>query len=103
MAGPKGYGIAVAVEILAGVLSGGGVTGEVNSVHKNPPAGMNSGAFGVLIDIHAFMSDEEYLARMTRLIGEIKSAKPQPGKTIYLPGEIEDSNYDAALKSGIAY
>jgi L-2-hydroxycarboxylate dehydrogenase (NAD+) len=103
MAGPKGYGIAVAVEILAGILSGGGITGEVNSVHKNPQAGMNSGAFGILIDIRAFMTEEEYSARMAKLIDEIKSAKPQPGQKIYLPGEIEDNNYEAALKSGIAY
>jgi LDH2 family malate/lactate/ureidoglycolate dehydrogenase len=103
MAGPKGYGIAIAVEVLAGVLSGGGITGEVNSVHKNPQAGMNSGAFGVLVDLRAFMPAEEYTARMGRLVAEIKSAKPQPGKKVYLPGEIEDSNYDAALKSGIQY
>jgi L-2-hydroxycarboxylate dehydrogenase (NAD+) len=103
MAGPKGYGLAVAVEILAGVLSGGGITGEVNSVHKNPRTGMNSGAFGILIDISAFMSGGEYLERMTRLIGEIKSAKPRPGGSIYLPSEIEDGNYEAALTSGIAY
>jgi LDH2 family malate/lactate/ureidoglycolate dehydrogenase len=103
MAGPKGYGIAVVVEILAGVLSGGGITREVNSVHKNPQAGMNSGAFSILIDIHSFMVEEEYSARITKLIDEIKSAKPQPGRKIYLPGEIEDNNYDAALKFGIEY
>lgn len=103
MAGPKGYGIALAVEVLAGVLSGGGITSEVFSVHKRPEKGMNAGAFAIMINTRAFLSSDEYNLRIEKLTSEIKSSKPQPGKNIFLPGEIEKQNYDRALKDGIDY
>ncbi|MDR1902626.1 MAG: Ldh family oxidoreductase [Treponema sp.] len=103
MGGAKGYGIALAVEVLAGVLSGGGIIGEVNSVHKNPQTGMNAGAFGILIDIKSFLDKEAYAERINKLTGKIRAAKPQPGKQIFLPGEIEEGNYNAALQHGVTY
>lgn len=101
MAGPKGYGIAVAVEALAGVLSGGGVTSQVSSVHKRTQQGMNAGAFMIVIDPGAFLSSGEFDMRMGRLVDEIKSSKPQPGQQIFMPGEIERETLRRAEKEGI--
>lgn len=103
MAGPKGYGIAIAVEALAGVLSGGGITDEVYSVHKGTAQGMNAGVFMVLINPSSFMDSEEYNRRMEKLLHDIKASKPQEGKTIFLPGEIEAGIYEKSMASGIAY
>ena len=103
MAGPKGYGIALVVEALAGVMSGSGVAGEVSSLHKNPSQGMNAGAFMVLVDPCAFLGEEEYRERMERLVSMVKSSKPQPGHSIFMPGEIERGKLERARAEGIAY
>lgn len=103
MGGPKGYGLALAVEVFAGVLSGAGIMDELSSVHKSPEKGMNSGCFIVVIDPKAFLSEEDYNLRMQKVISEIKNSKPQPNKTIFLPGEIEDGVMQKAKENGIEY
>ncbi len=103
MAGPKGYGIAIIVEALAGVMSGAGITGEVSSVHKGLDHGMDAGAFMIVIDPKAFLTNEEYMCRMRQLVEGIKSSKPQPGKTIFLPGEIEARKLKRSMENGIEY
>ncbi|MBQ6478183.1 MAG: Ldh family oxidoreductase [Erysipelotrichaceae bacterium] len=103
MAGPKGYGIALVVETMAGVISGAGITDEVSSVHRGIEKGMNAGAFMILIDPKAFLSEEEYTARMNKLVCDIRNSKPQPGKKIFLPGEIEQQQLKKAETEGIEY
>ena len=103
MAGPKGYGIALAVEALAGVLSGAGITREVSSVHNGLQKGMNAGGFLILINPEAFLSREDYNSRMGRLIRDIKQAKPRPGGRVFLPGEIEQARYEKSKAEGIEY
>lgn len=103
MGGPKGYGLALAVEVFAGVLSGAGIMGELSSVHKSPEKGMNSGCFIVVIDPKAFLDEEDYNERMQQVIDTIKNSKPQPGKSIFLPGEIEDGVMAKAKEDGIEY
>ena len=103
MGGPKGYGLAVAVEVLAGVMTGAGITKEVPSVHQGVGRGMNAGAFIMAVNPAAFIDTDEYLARVDAFYDEIKNSRPQPGKTIFLPGEIEEENYKTALRDGIEY
>lgn len=103
MAGPKGYGLAVAVEVLAGVMTGAGITKEISSVHQGVDKGMNAGAFIMAINPGAFIEVSEFMARIEALSVEIKNSKPQPGKTIFIPGEIEEENYKKALRYGIEY
>ncbi len=102
-AGPKGYGLAVAVEVLAGVMTGAGMTKEVPSVHRGVDRGMNAGAYMMAVNPGAFIEASEYMERVDGLSSEIKNSKPQPGKTIFLPGEIEEENYKKALRDGIEY
>lgn len=103
MAGPKGYGIALVVEALAGVLSGAGIAGEVSSVHKSLDKGMDAGAFMILVNPRYFLTEEEYDKRMTQLVSSVRQAKPRPGQQIFLPGEIEQRQYNRAKVDGIGY
>lgn len=103
MAGPKGYGLALVVEALAGVLSGAGITKEVSSVHKGVQKGMNAGGFLILVNPGAFLSKEEYNRRMEQLIQDVKGAKPRPGGQVFLPGEIEQRRYKKSKIEGIEY
>lgn len=103
MGGPKGYGLALVIETMAGVLSGAGITNEVLSVHKKTDECMNAGAFMILVDPYFLFSKEEYAERISHLVDSVKNSKPQPGKTIFMPGEIEINKIDVSKENGIEY
>ena len=78
----KGYGLAVVVEILCGVL-----TGTITALNENQdPRGHFFGA----IRIDAFRPADEFKKDMDRLIRELRSTPPVEGqKRVYVAGEIE--------------
>ena len=97
MGGPvayKGYGLAMAVDILAGVLTGRG------SAFYN--MGDEQGVFQMAIKIDAFQPVQKFKADMDRLIRAVKNSKKAPGfKEILIPGELEFRNEKEKLKTGI--
>ncbi len=102
MAGHKGYGLAVMVEVFAAVLSGGAITREVKSwlLSLSEPPGM-AHAF-LAIDVNQIMPIHEFKKRIDGMIRSIKdSSKAEGSREIYLPGEIEWKKREAALKEGI--
>jgi LDH2 family malate/lactate/ureidoglycolate dehydrogenase len=105
MAGHKGYGLALMIETLSGLMSGGCVTREIGSWIFGD-AGQPSGhghAF-MALDIGAMTDLERFKARMDGLIREIKAApKAQGTDRIYLPGEKEWEHRDRALARGIEF
>ena len=78
----KGYGLAMVVEILCGVL-----TGTITALNANQdPRGHFFGA----IRIDSFRPAEEFKSDMDRLIRELKSTPPIEGQErVYVAGEIE--------------
>ena len=96
MAGYKGWGMAVMVDILAGTLFGGG-TGDRAKDFADGPALMM-----IAMDIKAFNDEEKYHTDVDARIRELKdSQKAKNSKGILMPGEIEDGKYRASLESGI--
>lgn len=69
--GHKGYGLAVMVDILAGVLSGGGFGAQL--------AGGENMAWTMAIDIASFRPVEEFKAMMDAMIQELHATPPEPG------------------------
>lgn len=102
MAGHKGYGIALMIEILTGVLSGGAFgKGLVSWVMGGEP--VNQSLSFIAIDVGIFLSAEEFGNRMDQLILQIRSApKARGADRIYLPGEREWENRERALKEGLS-
>lgn len=78
----KGYGLAVLVEILCGVL-----TGNMTALNSNQfPRGHFFGA----IRVDAFRPALDFKSDMDRLIRELKSTPPVEGQErVYVAGEIE--------------
>ena len=102
MAGHKGYGLAVMVEILTAVLTGAAVMSQVSSWVTDSPDPTNEGHAFIAIDIAQMMPLGEFKGRMDGMIREIKSAPLAKGADrIYLPGEIELEKRDVALVDGI--
>ena len=101
----KGSGIALAIDILSGILSGGAPCTEVRPIGTLTPDEYYKGpgichAFGA-IDIEYFMALDEFKARMDRFEDDLKAAPLAPGcEEILMPGEPEYRHYEENLKLG---
>jgi LDH2 family malate/lactate/ureidoglycolate dehydrogenase len=101
VAGYKGSGLAVAVEILCGVLSGGAIASEVGSLRKRGrPAGVSQTFLA--IDIGRFMPVSEFESRLARLVAMLTSTLPAPGfEEVLMADEQEARAKKQRLSSGI--
>jgi len=102
MAGHKGYGLALFVEVLSAVLSGAAITKEVHSWVMHPDKPGNQGYGFLAIAVEQIMPLALFKKRMDGLIREIRTAPKAKGvDRIYLPGELEQEKRDIALIEGI--
>ncbi len=101
MGGPKGYGLALVVEVLAGVMSGSDFSVHLASVHDlDRPTSV--GFVVQAIDLTTFIAWEEFVSRMESLVEEIRNSPRAPGvDRIYLPGEIEWRKSQERRRSGV--
>jgi LDH2 family malate/lactate/ureidoglycolate dehydrogenase len=89
LGGYKGSGLAMMVEILCAVLSGGAMSTELGGIRIRGRAMRVSQMF-LGIDIARFLPLEEFTARMERLIAVIKSTPPAKGyDEVLVAGEPE--------------
>lgn len=102
MAGPKGYGIAVVMEILAGVLSGSDTGIHLGSIYNDLEKPQDCGNFFMAIDLNAFGDADGFKNKMDAYILDMKSGKKAKDiKEIFMPGEIELRKEMQALTEGI--
>jgi len=88
--GPKGYGIAMFVDILSGILSGAMFGPHINNMWSDFENPQNVGHFFIVADISKFVDIDEFKTRVGQMIGEVKALPKNPGvEEILLPGEIE--------------
>ncbi|MHB8336285.1 MAG: Ldh family oxidoreductase [Ignavibacteriaceae bacterium] len=102
MAGPKGYALAMMVDILSGVLSGSGYGKNVHSMYKDLKNPAQVGHFFLCINIEAFMPKEEFYERIKAMKNEIKHSQMRQGvDEIRMPGEKKAKIKIEKLKTGI--
>jgi len=102
MAGHKGYGIALLIETMAGLLPGAGVLDEVKSWILNPTAEGSLGQAFIVINPGIMLPIENFKYRVDTMIRNLRgSPKAKNSERIYLPGEIEWERREDALKNGI--
>ncbi len=88
MRGYKGYNLAVLVDILCGVLSGGNVLTDVGFPHEPKESGVSH--FFMAIDIDAFRPKRDFTQHMDYLISILKqSPLANNAEQIYIAGEKE--------------
>jgi LDH2 family malate/lactate/ureidoglycolate dehydrogenase len=93
MAGPKGYALALAVEILAGVLTGAAFGPHVGWMYDDGDKPVDIGHAFLALDVKAFMPLEQFQARLDGMIAEIKAVPPAAGSAgIRIPGERKRQN-----------
>lgn len=101
MGGPKGSGLAIIVDIFAGILSGSSYGRGLKSFHAlEGKTGV--GCCCIAIDISRFMPVHTFSQLVEKYGAELKSCKLQEGFTeILLPGEIELRKEREAKVQGI--
>lgn len=101
--GYKGYGIALAVDMLCGVMTGSNYgTHFPSAMVDNVRDPRDVGSVFAAISVTSFMDLEELQARMDTAIREIKACDRADGVTrIYIPGEIEFETKAKRLAEGI--
>lgn len=87
--GPKGYGIALVNDILAGILTGSPSGVEIRSIHDlQQPSPV--GFFFQALQIEAFSSPQDFFDRIGTQLTAIRNSPRASGvERIYIPGEIE--------------
>jgi len=100
MAGFKGYGIAMAIDILSGFLSGAGYLNKVNKFYSKDGKGMNVGQMFVAINPE-LVYEGDFLADMDGYIDILRGSKVMNGRNIAIPGDDRVSKRKMSLESGI--
>jgi LDH2 family malate/lactate/ureidoglycolate dehydrogenase len=100
--GPKGYGISLIIDILAGILSGSGFGKGVACPFKDMKNEQRVGHFFIVIDVQSFLPLEEFYSHLEKLVNEIRGGARAAGvDEVFLPGEIEWRTKQARLKAGV--
>lgn len=103
MAGHKGYGIALLIETLAGLLTGALIARQVIPwIHGDPAVPTGHGAAFIAIDVAKLMPAAAFKQRVDALVHEIHTAPRARGvDRICVPGEMEWERRERALAEGI--
>ncbi len=99
--GPKGYGLALMVDVLAGMISGAAFGRDIKSFHQlTGPTRV--GAMMIAIDVEPLMPLSQFRALMQGYVTAIRASKKGQGTTrIYAPGEIEFEKEQKSRREGI--
>jgi LDH2 family malate/lactate/ureidoglycolate dehydrogenase len=102
LGGYKGSGLAMMVEILSAVLSGGPMSTEVGTLRQDGDERLRVSHMFLAIDARRFMSLESFQGRMARLSEMVKSAEPASGyHEVMIAGEPEWRAEQQRLRDGI--
>jgi LDH2 family malate/lactate/ureidoglycolate dehydrogenase len=100
--GPKGFGLALMVEVLCGVITNAGVADGVKSMYNNFSESGNNGHFMLAIDIAKLLPLDQYLQRVEHLIDVLKaSSGDSTERGVLIPGEVRWEKFDESLKNGV--
>jgi LDH2 family malate/lactate/ureidoglycolate dehydrogenase len=101
LGGPKGSGLALMADVLAGLLSGSAYGRRLKSFHELEGA-TGVGACFIAADIGRFVDPATFAEAMDGYVAEIKALRKQPGVSeILLPGEVESNKEVESRRRGV--
>ncbi|MFD2371544.1 Ldh family oxidoreductase [Brevibacillus sp. GCM10020057] len=101
--GAKGYGLAMFIDILCGLLTGAASGPDVKSLYDNWTQPQNIGHVFLAVDVRRFWPLAVFQDRMDAYIREIKSVPRQAGVAeILIPGEIEGRKMREQKANGVS-
>src|SRR5215213_481469 len=97
MAGHKGSGLALVIDVLCGVLTGAAFGPHIIDLYDQGDQPQNVGHFFLAHNLAAFMPLAQFQEQMDQLVREVRAQPRQPGvDRIYVPGEWE---YELAARN----
>jgi LDH2 family malate/lactate/ureidoglycolate dehydrogenase len=91
LGGYKGYGLALMVEVLSGVLGGAGVTHGVAGLFANLEEPQGLGHFHLALDPERTVGRERFAAVLSGLLDELRKIPPAPGfEEVLVAGDPEE-------------
>ena len=101
MAGHKGYGIALMMDVLSGVLTGSSFgTAVVGPYQADKRSGC--GHLTIVLNIETFLPLSQYFDRMDDMVAQLRGVPTAAGHdAVYYPGELEARSERKRLADGI--
>ncbi|MEV5964371.1 Ldh family oxidoreductase [Kribbella sp. NPDC051952] len=101
-AGHKGFGLALMIDVLTGVLSGGGWGDQVRPLYREPDRPNDCAHLFLAIDPELMGGVESFRRRSSGLAARIRGSATAPGvNRLYLPGEIEAERAAQQRRHGV--
>ncbi len=103
MGGPKGYGLALVVDVLTGVLSAGQSGAGVKGLYADTSIPNDCAHFFLALDIESFGDPQGFADRLRELVAQVTSSPRASGvDRLLLPGQLEAERFAASAEHGVA-
>lgn len=100
--GPKGYGLALMIGLIAGTLNGGAFGRDVIDYTVDSKTPSNTGQSILAVDIAAFADVQSFKQDVDEVWDEMKSSPTLPGvDEVRLPGERSEKIYRERMANGV--
>lgn len=100
--GAKGYGLAVAIGLMAGVLNGAAFGADVVDFTSDTTSPTNTGQFVAAIDIASFGDLNAFIQSASRVFADLRASPPLPGHApVRVPGDGRQAARAARLENGL--
>ncbi|KSV66559.1 hypothetical protein N185_32345 [Sinorhizobium sp. GW3] len=88
-AGPKGFGLALMLDILAGGLSSGGIGPEVSALYGNLEQPYNCSHFFLALQVDSFRELSSFREAVGTVTDRVRSSRPvDPERPVLAPGDL---------------
>lgn len=100
--GPKGFGLSIAIGLMAGVLNGAAFGSDVVDFTSDTTSETNTGQFVMALDPAAFGVENGFAEAASRVFDEMRASTPLPGHDpVRLPGDGKSSAAEGRRKNGL--
>lgn len=100
--GPKGFGLSVAIGLLAGVVNGAAFGSNVVDFTTDTSSETNTGQFVMALDPAAFGMGEQFAQTAAHAFDEMRASPPLPGHApVRLPGDGKHKAAEERRRSGL--
>jgi len=102
LGGYKGYGLALLVEVLCGVLAGAGVRGGVGDLYSGGEVRQDTGHFHLAIDPERTVGRDAFAGVLGGLLDELRAIPPARGfDEVLVAGDPEDRSRAQRERDGV--
>ncbi|MCP4309611.1 MAG: Ldh family oxidoreductase, partial [bacterium] len=100
--GAKGYGLAMAIGLLAGTLNGAAFGKDVVEFSKDTVTATNTGQFIVAVSVAAFTDVETFKATVDAIFKDMRESAPLPGHdAVRIPGDQRGAVFEDRSVNGV--